>query len=95
MCASSACAMWCRCPRRTPTEYASAVVRGTVAEVTDDAERIAALQAIAERYAAENLRHLRPPWLRSFHARSCGKITPTEITAKAASRVRPCALVGG
>ena len=44
-------------PEAYSTEYASAVVRGTVAEVTDDAERIAALRAIAERYAAENLGH--------------------------------------
>lgn len=35
-------------PEAYSTEYASAVVRGTIAEVTDDAERIAALHAIVE-----------------------------------------------
>ena len=34
-------------PEAYSTEYASAIVRGTIAEVTDDAERVTALQAIA------------------------------------------------
>lgn len=69
-------------PEAYSTEYASAVVRGTVAEVTDDAERIAALQAIAERYAAENLGHFEAALAEELSRTLVWKITPTEITAK-------------
>lgn len=75
--------MWCRCPRRTPPSTPSAVVRGTVAEVTDDAERIAALRAVAERYAAENLEHFEAALAEELSRTLVWKITPTEITAKA------------
>ena len=70
-------------PEAYSTEYASAVVRGTVAEVTDDAERIAALRAIAERYAAENLGHFEAALAEELSRTLVWKITPTEITAKA------------
>lgn len=70
-------------PEAYSTEYASAVVRGTIAEVTDDAERIAALQAIAERYAAENLGHFKAALAEELSRTLVWKITPTEITAKA------------
>ena len=70
-------------PEAYSTEYASAVMRGTVAEVTDDAERIAALRAIAERYAAENLGHFEAALAEELSRTLMWKITPTEITAKA------------
>ena len=70
-------------PEAYSTEYASAVMRGTVAEVTDDAERIAALRAIAERYAAENLGHFEAALAEELSRTLVWKIAPTEITAKA------------
>ena len=60
-------------PEAYSTEYASAVVHGTVAEVTDDAERIAALRASPSATPPRTSDISRPPWLRSFHARSCGR----------------------
>lgn len=61
-------------PEAYSTEYASAVVRGTIAEVTDDAERIAALHAIGRAATLPRTSPIStPPWLRSFHTRSCGK----------------------
>lgn len=70
-------------PEAYSTEYASAVVRGTVAEVTDDAEHIAALRAIAERYATENLGHFEAALAEELSRTLVWKIAPTEITAKA------------
>lgn len=70
-------------PEAYSTEYASAVVRGTIAEVTDDAERIAALHAIVERYAAENLAHFDTALAEELSHTLVWKITTTEITAKA------------
>lgn len=70
-------------PEAYSTEYASAVVRGTVAEVADDAERIAALRAIAERYASENLGHFETALAEELARTLVWKITPTEVTAKA------------
>ena len=70
-------------PEAYSTEYASAVVRGTVAEVTDDTERIAALRAIVERYAAENLGHFKAALAEELSRTLVWKSTPTEITAKA------------
>ena len=51
--------------------------------MTDDAERIAALRAIAERYAAENLGHFEAALAEELSRTLVWKITPTEITAKA------------
>lgn len=59
------------------------MVRGTIAEVTDDAERIAALHAIVERYAAENLAHFDTALAEELSHTLVWKITPTELTAKA------------
>ena len=70
-------------PEAYSTEYASAVVRGTIAEVTDDAERIAAMHAIVERYAAENLAHFDTALAEELSHTLVWKITTTEITAKA------------
>ena len=46
-------------------------------------ERIAALRAIAERYAAENLGHFEAALAEELSRTLVWKITPTEITAKA------------
>ena len=70
-------------PEAYSTEYASAVVHGTVAEVTDDAERIAALRAIAERYAGREPRNFEAALAEELSRTLVWKITPTEITAKA------------
>lgn len=70
-------------PEEYATEYASAVVRGTIAEVADDAERIAALRAIVERYAAENLASFDTALADELSRTVVWKITPTEVTAKA------------
>ena len=67
-------------PEAYSTEYASAIVRGTIA---DDAERNAALRAVAERYAAENLEHFEAALAEELSRTLVWKITPTEITAKA------------
>ena len=63
-------------PEAYSTEYASAVMRGT-------AERIAALHAIVERYAAENLAHFDTALAEELSHTLVWKITTTEITAKA------------
>ena len=60
-------------PEAYSTEYASAVVRGTVAD----------LRAIAERYAAENLGHFEAALAEELSRTLVWKTTPTEITAKA------------
>ena len=70
-------------PEEFATEYASTVVRGTIAEVTDEAERIAALRAIVERYAAESLEHFEAALAEELSRTLVWKITPVEITAKA------------
>ena len=70
-------------PEAYSTEYASAIVRGTIAEVTDDAERVTALQAIAKRYAGENLDHFKEALAEELPRTLVWKITPSELTAKA------------
>lgn len=70
-------------PEEYATEYASAVVRGAIAEVTDDAERVAALRVIVERYAAENLDYFDTAIADELSRTVVWKITPEEITAKA------------
>lgn len=70
-------------PESYSTEYASAVVRGSIDEVIDDAERVDALRAIAERYATDNLGHFEAALAENLSRTLVWKITPTEITAKA------------
>lgn len=70
-------------PEAYSTEYASAIARGVIAEVTDEAERIAALRAIAERYAGENLGHFKKALAEEGQRTLVWKITPSTLTAKA------------
>lgn len=70
-------------PEAYSTEYASAIARGVIAEVTDEAERIAALRAIAERYAGENLSHFKKALAEEGPRTLVWKITPSTLTAKA------------
>ena len=70
-------------PEAYSTDYASAVVRGTFAEVTDVAERSDALHAIVDRYASENLAHFDTALAEELSHTLVWKITTTEIPAKA------------
>lgn len=51
--------------------------------MTDDAERVTALQAIAKRYAGENLDHFKEALAEELPRTLVWKITPSELTAKA------------
>ncbi len=70
-------------PAEYATEYASGVFRGPVSEVTDEAEKIAALRAIVEHYAAENLAGFQAAIDDELKRTAVWKISPTEVTGKA------------
>ncbi|MEC4272022.1 pyridoxamine 5'-phosphate oxidase family protein [Adlercreutzia sp. R25] len=70
-------------PEEYATEYASAAVRGTVAEVTDEAEQIAGLRAIVEHYAPSNLDYFSTAIAEELKRTLVWKIVPEKLTAKA------------
>lgn len=64
------------------TEYSSAIARGRAIEVIDDAEKIEALRAICERYAAENMAEFDAAIKRSLKRTAIWKIEIESITGK-------------
>lgn len=70
-------------PEEYATEYASGVFRGPVSEVTDEAEKIAALRAIVEHYASENLAGFQAALDDELKRTAVWKIIPIEVTGKA------------
>lgn len=69
-------------PRDFTTEYSSAVAFGQAEEVTDDREKIRALRAICERYAASNIAGFDDAIERSLWRTAIWKITLNELTGK-------------
>lgn len=65
------------------TEYESAVVFGTASEVTDRAEKTAALRALCERHTPAFMGHFDSELERSFDVTAVWKIAIDEITGKA------------
>ncbi len=81
VCLSAACDV-SPVPEEFTTEYASAVAFGTAVEVTDDAEKVAALRAICERYAASNMREFDGAIERSLHRTAIWRIDIDGLTGK-------------
>lgn len=81
VCLSAACDV-SPVPEDFTTEYASAVAFGTATEVTDDAEKIAALRAICERYAASNMQAFDSAIERSLRRTAIWRIDIGELTGK-------------
>lgn len=81
VCLSAACDV-VPVPERFTTEYASAVAFGRAEEVTDDQEKIRALRAICERYAASNMEGFDGAIERSLWRTAIWKITLEEVTGK-------------
>ncbi len=81
VCLSAACDV-SPVPEEFTTEYASAVAFGTAAEVTDAAEKVTALRAICERYAASNMRGFDDAIERSLHRTAIWRIDIDELTGK-------------
>ena len=69
-------------PQEFSTEYASAILRGQVAEVTDDTEKIAALRLICQRYAAANMAEFESAISRSLNRTAVWRVDVASITAK-------------
>lgn len=69
-------------PERFTTEYSSAVAFGRAEEVTDDQEKIRALRAICERYAASNMEDFDGAIERSLWRTAIWKIPLDEVTGK-------------
>ena len=81
VCLSAACDV-SPVPEEFTTEYASAIVFGTATEVTDDAEKVAALHAICERYAASEMGGFDEAIERSLHRTAIWRIDIDELTGK-------------
>ncbi len=81
VCLSAACDV-SPVPEDFTTEYASAVAFGTAFEVTDDAEKVAALRAICERYAASNMKGFEEAVERSLHRTAVWRIDIDGLTGK-------------
>ncbi len=69
-------------PQEFSTQYRSAVVFGRCDVVTEEAEQIAALRAICEKYAADNLAQVDAVIARSLHRTCVCKITIKYLTGK-------------
>lgn len=69
-------------PQEFSTEYASAIIRGQAAEVTDEAEKIMALRLICQRYAAANMAEFEGAISRSLHRTAIWRVDAASITAK-------------
>lgn len=81
VCLSAACDV-SAVPEDFTTEYASAVAFGTATEVIDDTEKVAALRAICERYAASNMQGFDEAIERSLHRTAVWRIGIGELTGK-------------
>lgn len=69
-------------PEDLTTKYASAVAFGVAAEVIDDIEKIAALRALCQRYAASNMQGFDSAIERSLHRTAVWRIDIDRITGK-------------
>lgn len=67
---------------RFTTEYESAVLRGEAHEVTDEAEKIRALELISRRYTPANMDAFRAAVEKSLAVTAVWRIDVTEITGK-------------
>ncbi len=81
VCVSAACDVT-PVPEELTTEYASAVAFGCASEVIDDAEKVAALRAICERYAASNLEAFPDAIERSLARTAIWRVDIENITGK-------------
>ncbi|MDD6816239.1 MAG: pyridoxamine 5'-phosphate oxidase family protein [Firmicutes bacterium] len=64
------------------TEFASAILRGTASEVTDDAEKIHALQLLCQRHTPAGMDGFEDAVARSLHRTAVWKIEISDITGK-------------
>lgn len=69
-------------PQEFSTEYASAIIRGQAAEVTDEAEKTMALRLICQRYAAANMAEFEGAISRSLARTAVWRLDISKITAK-------------
>ena len=69
-------------PADFTTEFSSAIAFGTAAELVDDAEKIAALRALCQRYAASNMEGFDEAIERSLHRTAVWKVSIDSITGK-------------
>lgn len=69
-------------PQEFSTEYASAIIRGRAAEVTDEAEKTLALCLICRRYAAANMAEFESAVSRSLARTAVWRVDVASITAK-------------
>lgn len=69
-------------PEQFTTYYSSAVAFGIASEVLDEEEKVAALRAICERYAQENMQGFDDAIARSLHRTAIWKIEIQSITGK-------------
>ena len=70
-------------PEHFTTLYESAVVYGTARLVENDAEKIAALKALCEKYASSNMSAFEDAIHKSLHRTGICEITIDHITGKA------------
>lgn len=70
-------------PEKFTTEYESAVATGKCGTVSDEAEKIAALRAICEKYAKNNMSGFEAQMAKSLHKTCVCKIHIEQITGKA------------
>lgn len=73
----------CRVEEKYTTKYESAMIRGTASEVTDDKEKIHALQLICARHAPSNMENFDKAVKESLNRTAIWKIDISEITGKA------------
>lgn len=68
------------------TVYESVVIFGTVREITDEAEKYAALYALAEKYLPEHMEHAEPDITKYGGRTLVFALTPETMTGKALRR---------
>lgn len=71
-----------RLPDKFTTEFESAVLRGTAAEVTEDAEKIQALRLLCQRHTPTNMDNFDEAIARSLFRTGVWKVEVSEITGK-------------
>lgn len=71
-----------RFPEEFTTEYESATLRGTAAQVEDETEKLHALRLICLRYAAENMDQFDAAVARNMARTAIWRIDVTSVTGK-------------
>lgn len=64
------------------TEYESAIFKGTMEQVEDEAEKRLALELICQRYTPQMMAHFETYLMKSFQRTAVWKMTVSEVTAK-------------